>query len=38
MLLISHKMIFIENKAALLFVTMREHARTFEARVYRKTF
>ena len=29
MLLVSHKVIFIENEAMLLYVTMRERARAF---------
>ena len=33
MLLLSHKMVFIENEAALLCVTMRERARAFAATV-----
>ena len=33
MFLISHKMVFIENDAALLCVTMGERARPFTARI-----
>ena len=33
MLVVSHKMVFIENEAALLCVTIREHARSFAATI-----
>ena len=33
LLIVSHKMVFIENKTALLCVTMREHARAFAATI-----
>ena len=33
MLLFSHKMVFIENEAALLCVTMQECAKTFAATI-----
>ena len=33
MLLVSHKMVFIENEAVLLCVTMRERTRAFEATI-----
>ena len=33
MLVVSHKMIFIENEASLLSVTMRKRARAFEATI-----
>ena len=34
MLLVLHKVVFIENKAAVLCVTMREHARGFVAHLF----
>ena len=33
MLLVSHKVVFIENEAVLLCVTMRERARAFAATI-----
>ena len=33
MLLVSHKVVFIENGAVLLYVTMRESARVFAATI-----
>ena len=38
MLLVSDKMIFIENKTALLFVTMREPARSLATTILRMIF
>ena len=34
MLLVLHKVVFIENKAAVLCVTMREHARGFVVHLF----
>ena len=38
MLVFSHKMVFIENEAALLRVTMRERARAFAPTIFCTTF
>ena len=34
MLVFSHKIVFIENEAALLYVTMRERARKFASTIW----
>ena len=38
MLVFSHKIVFIENEAALLCATMRERAKAFAAAIYYTTF
>ena len=38
MLLVSYKVVFIENEAVLLFATMQERAKAFAATMYYVTF